>query len=413
MHDSEPDEAFLQPILANYADDAPRLIWADALEETINPSRQARGELIRLQCCLARMAEDDHRRDALVARESELLDTYRLEWGFPLQGLVSDWEWRRGLLDSVSMDAHQFLTHGDELFRRAPIRRVRLLDAARHMARLIHCPFLGLVRELDLCGSELGNGGLNLLVRSRYLQTLELLNLSFNSVCDGGVQLLARAGTLPRLRTLLLHDNGYISSEGVHALANTPTLDSLRVLDLSGNDISDAGIRYLVESQYLQKLHTLRITANHIGDAGVQTLMGSALLTRLLQRDPRLNLRQNVIGMPGVLALAKASCPATTLDLSGNYLGDEGVRALVEQPAWPTLRRLYLAQNSISDLGAMALARSGWMQQLQVLDLSSNRLTHQGIDALWKARGNWRTRLELANNLAAVNSEPRPRRSRW
>ena len=62
------DEAFLQAILEAPDDDAPRLIYADWLEEQGDP----RGAFIRVQCQLARMAEDDPRRPALEVEETPL-----------------------------------------------------------------------------------------------------------------------------------------------------------------------------------------------------------------------------------------------------------------------------------------------------------------------------------------------------
>src|SRR5213078_2257554 len=111
--------------------------------------------------------------------------------------------------------AATFLARGDELFRWAPVRRVRLLDAARHVGKLADCPFLASVRELDLCGNDLGNGGVNVLLRSPYLTRLQELDLSFNGLCDGGVQLIARSAAAPRLRALALSDNGRIGAAGV------------------------------------------------------------------------------------------------------------------------------------------------------------------------------------------------------
>ncbi len=55
------EDAFLQDIAADPDDDAPRMIFADWLEERGDP----RGEFIRVQCQLARMAGNDPRRAEL------------------------------------------------------------------------------------------------------------------------------------------------------------------------------------------------------------------------------------------------------------------------------------------------------------------------------------------------------------
>jgi uncharacterized protein (TIGR02996 family) len=56
------DEAFLRDICEHPEDDAPRLVYADWLEEHGNPER---AEFIRVQCRLAALPEDDPAHDAL------------------------------------------------------------------------------------------------------------------------------------------------------------------------------------------------------------------------------------------------------------------------------------------------------------------------------------------------------------
>src|SRR5262249_52401492 len=62
-------EAFLAAVLETPDDDTPRLIYADWLDEHGEPER---GELIRLQCALAKMREGERARVALEKREREL-----------------------------------------------------------------------------------------------------------------------------------------------------------------------------------------------------------------------------------------------------------------------------------------------------------------------------------------------------
>ncbi len=402
------EQAFLQPILARYSEDGPRLIFADYLDESDQPADRGRGELIRVQCALARLAADHPRRPELAQREADLLQQFQATWTDHLCDLAVGFEFRRGLLEGVSVDATTFLAKGDELFRRAAVRRVRLVEAARHISCVAQCPYLANVRELDLCGNDLGNGGANVLLRSPHLGRVESLDLSFNGLCDGGAAVVARSRSTPRLRALYLTDNGQISGKGIESLATSPHLAGLRVLDVSGNDVNDAGVQAIVESRFLTKLHTLRLHGNQIGDAGAVRLAGAALLTRMLKRNPKLDLRSNAIGPTGALALAESQLLETAagLDLSGNYLGDEGVEALAASPHLRGLRKLMLRQNHIGDLGALVLANSVLMARLTVLDVSANRITRKGVDALWANRRSFQTILDTAGNLAGTAPEP-------
>ena len=64
-------ESFLRAIIADPADDLPRLVYADWLDENGDPDR---AEFIRVQCELAKLPEDDPRRPGLEDREHDLLD---------------------------------------------------------------------------------------------------------------------------------------------------------------------------------------------------------------------------------------------------------------------------------------------------------------------------------------------------
>jgi uncharacterized protein (TIGR02996 family) len=116
------DDAFVQAICESPDDDTPRLVYADYLDERGDP----RGEFIRVQCELARLPEDDERREDLEAKERELLRRHRREWLRPLRGLLSKCEFCRGFVEEGIAAADVFTRRADDIFRAAPLRRVRL-----------------------------------------------------------------------------------------------------------------------------------------------------------------------------------------------------------------------------------------------------------------------------------------------
>jgi hypothetical protein len=160
----------------------------------------------------------------------------------------------------------------------------------------------------------------------------------------------------------------------------------------------------------LTRLTTFRVHGNPIGDAGSAELATAPLLARLLTRDPHLNLRNCAIGPAGAQALAASPRLklAASLDLSGNSLGDLGVRALAASEHLGNVRRLALRQNHFGDPGALALAASPLMAQLAFLDVSTNRLTRTGVDALWAGRRNFQTVLDTAGNLVSDTTDAGP-----
>src|SRR5262245_17812978 len=86
-----PDaDAFLAAIRAAPADDAPRLVYADWLDDHGQPER---AEFIRVQCELAR--RDD---PALRAREAELLARHHDDFAGPLAAPHLRFQFQRGFI---------------------------------------------------------------------------------------------------------------------------------------------------------------------------------------------------------------------------------------------------------------------------------------------------------------------------
>src|SRR5262245_1236749 len=96
--------AFLRDVVESYDDDAPRLIYADWLEDT---GDAARAEFIRVQCELERLLDEDGllpeegecpRAHELHARSEELRAAHGERWFPGLGGLVERYWVRRGFV---------------------------------------------------------------------------------------------------------------------------------------------------------------------------------------------------------------------------------------------------------------------------------------------------------------------------
>lgn len=397
------EQPFLDTISARDHEDGPRLQYADFLDEAGDPER---AELVRVQVALARLPDDHPRRTELADRQAELLTANSARWTEHLGDLIVSADFRRGVLDSVVMYAGTFLSDGEELFRRARVRRLCLREAARVMPKLADFPLLAGVQELDLCGNELGNRGLALLARSPFLTQLEALDLGFNGLDDEGVAALARSSDFPRLAALALNDNGRITSEGLKLLAESPFFAGLTTLDVSGNDVGDAGVVAASAGTAFPRLHTLRLKGNNIPGEGIAALARAPLFARLLARSPRLELQDNAIGPYGAAALAKSPAldRATAIDLSRNELGDHGFAALVVSRHTARLQSLRLAGNQITDAGVSAVRDHlpPLLARLRALDLSGNRLTRYGLGMLDDAKGNAPVALDVTGNVQAT-----------
>ncbi|HEY2787588.1 MAG TPA: TIGR02996 domain-containing protein [Fimbriiglobus sp.] len=155
------DPADLLPaVLAAPDDDLPRLVYADALEET---GDVARAEFIRVQIELAR----DPTRADLKAREAVLLAVHGEQWLAPLRRKGEAFEsqsthgqFRRGFVEIVWMPAFWFVRRADRLFDSTPVTELRVLSATTaQFSDLRSSPYFSRLRWLDLSDRKIGDEG--------------------------------------------------------------------------------------------------------------------------------------------------------------------------------------------------------------------------------------------------------------
>jgi Ran GTPase-activating protein (RanGAP) involved in mRNA processing and transport len=398
MATATEERAFLKPIVENFHEDGPRWRFAEYLAESCNELDRAQGEFIELQLTIAMLAADHPRRTILVDRQNELRHKHHDAWTAKLKPYASGFEFRRGLIDSVSLRVEQFEKHATKLFDLAPIRRISLTEVGQRTATLAKMPQLERVRELVLCGADLGEAGVQALAHSPYLHSLELLDLSFNGLGDNAMSQLAEAH-MPKLHTLLLNDNriGHLGAARVLKAAFP-----LRLLDLSANLVRGNAMVELVQHPTLQQV---RLRMNPLGDAGVMLLVQHAMMKQLLKTDTTLDLSQTGLTSVAMMDIVKSVMmeELTTLNLTSNTLNDAAALSLANCERLPNLHTLILGHNKITDVGAVALARSPFMKQLRWLDVSSNRLTRRGIDDLWMNRADWQVTVECEGNVPGVS----------
>jgi uncharacterized protein (TIGR02996 family) len=393
---SDDERAFFDRIRDEPDDDGPRLMYADWLDEN---GQTDRAEFIRLQCALARLPDEDPQSAAVRERERDLGENNKFQWTAGLAPLVEAWVFHRGVIDSVSVDAGKFLRSGEAIFANAPVRKVRLLNVADHLGKLVQSPLLRLVRELDLSLNELGDRGPMLLGKSPHLGRLDTLNLGYTELGNPGLQAIANTPVFGSLRSLQLAGNSKIGGPGILALAESPHLPSLTEIDLTGNNLLDAALRPLFDGPPSARLTRLGLVNNRLGDSGTAALCASTVFARMAERYGMIDLRRVEMSKMGAQSLADS--PALefieSLDLEGNFIGDPGLIALAGSPYWKKLRVLSLRENRIEDTGIYSLSRSPVMETLRVLDLTGNVITQDSADRLHNAsvKYDWRGLLQL------------------
>jgi uncharacterized protein (TIGR02996 family) len=341
----------LRSIQETPEDDAPRLVYADWLDDHSNPKR---ADFIRNQCRLERTPRDAPQWRELRSREAELLKRHKSEWLGPWDSRSNDATFRRGFLDSFRIGGN----FGIGLSSLAPALS----------------PYHDLTRNFVIQANKLAEGLVPLLGEALpCLRRLELEN------CFRGNVLAEELAAWPAsagLTELVIRRSG-VGSVGLVTLAQAPWLASLRSLDLRDNLFDRDALTTLLLCPALRGLEGLAINGRNLtGHALVPLLTGqlTALRHLRLQAPTATQFGQSLQGAFGDDGLGQlAASPTlerfTSLELLAQGIGDRGIIALAGSPHARNLTTLNLRNNLIGDAALAALADSSFVTNLTCLDL--------------------------------------------
>jgi Ran GTPase-activating protein (RanGAP) involved in mRNA processing and transport len=284
-------------------------------------------------------------------------------------------------LDYCNLDAHGVFRVAASL--RVPAATLRKLSfrgnkiGARGVDVLTLSPYMAPVEDLDLSGNNIGDDGVRFLSSDKStLRSLRRLDISNNELSNAAVDHLICAHVLTTLTELDIRTNRRISHDGVRLLAeNAPSmLQSLRRLSIGFVPLGPDSFRTLVTGPNLSKLTQLDLSYCDISDAMLASLKpdvenGAWRALRVLRLDI------NALSAVGVVTLTKMPTLAslTELDLCEVAIGDAGVRALAaDDSQLRCLRKLLLTSCHIGNDGVRALAAAPSLASLQTLFLSGD-----------------------------------------
>ncbi len=325
--------AFLDEVLAAPDSDAPRLIYADYLEELGDP----RGEFIRKQCQLAQLDELDPAYLDLAHRCDELLFEHREMWAGELKQDVRRIEFARGFIHQITMRARAFVGEADALYRTTPVNWMRFNYVKGAGQALAKTPVLSKIRSLDLSELNIPESDLLALLTSPFLSNLEALklthyNATFNQAIGVALREMPSADSLRHLEI-----SGH--TEFVNALSGGEGFAHLKHFAIgtgsTRNDLS--GLRTL----RIPKLQSLRVRgALRVADAEAMTNLP-------LDRLQKLDLQTARIPARGLRAFAARGAfgQLEELSLYGSGLGVRSIPELLKNDQLLECRSLDLTRN--------------------------------------------------------------------
>jgi|SRR5579883_1196483 len=113
--------------------------------------------------------------------------------------------------------------------------------------------------------------GARALAKSPYLKRIRVLDLAYGIRKIGALHALLKSPALANLQTLRLQKND-LGDELAVALANCPHLSRLKLLVIYSNEIDDVGAFAIARSPHLKKVGFIDLCRNRFGDAAERAL---------------------------------------------------------------------------------------------------------------------------------------------
>lgn len=353
-------DALRRAVVTYPDDDTPRLIFADWLDEH---GQAERATLIRVQLEAARAEPWSPAARAADEHAKQLLARHGIDW-FPAWAESVQVGYHRGFIEQATISSHAFSRLAEPLFENEPVRE------------------LGLARPWAIDDDDFTTS-------------------------------LGPVFTSSRLRQIHALDLGHISitPDELYGLLDCEHLRQLRSLALPGNPISPHWLTEFLAGQSFSELVDLNLAHNaHLGPALVRGLtkadhrrlrrldlsgmasLTSDLLQRLLALPAISRLEELQFGWPGGpsqpgpvahldLAWVVPWRNLRLLDLTGQWIGTQGVREIAAVREAIHLRWLSLASNGIDADGVEWLCKSPHLQLLY-LDIRKNGLDRRHVAAL-------------------------------
>jgi hypothetical protein len=233
------------------------------------------------------------------------------------------------------------------------------------------------LRSLTANGNQLGPASFQALDEAGQCATLAWLNVTANPLGDAGAHALAETACVGQLEQLFIGEAG-LSGSGMAALAGAG-LPRLTLLVAGGQPLGGSVAEPLAA---LPALRRLALPAVGMSPAGARTLITKTTASEL-------DLAHNDLGAGALVGLSEVAAGLEVLSLASCGLGPADAVALAAAPRGG-LVELDLTGNPLGDDGLRSLAGAPWLAELDKLRVEQSGASLEVRKALvdaWGARG--------------------------
>ena len=239
--------------------------------------------------------------------------------------------------------------------------------------------------SLKLSGKYIATDEVNIICNCSPIKSVRSLDLSDNQINDEAFKHLFESDNLSDLEELYLQVN-FLTGKGLSLIAKSINvkLKNLKVLVLSDNRLDDSSIADFLFSPHFQNLESLDIGWNEAGNETAKALGATTTFPKLKKlKMERSYIEEEVFGE---LIKGEIADQLEVLDLSANKINDASLKILAEAEKWKSLKTLRISQNRFGNEGAKVLGESVSMSGLTQLYVGRNYFDAEGAQAIYESK---------------------------
>ncbi|HIK57803.1 MAG TPA: hypothetical protein EYF96_01760 [Nitrospinaceae bacterium] len=239
--------------------------------------------------------------------------------------------------------------------------------------------------SLKLSGKYIYNEDIQIICNYEGMKTVRVLDLTDNQISDEALPVLFESKNLAELEELYLGIN-FLTGQGITDIAGSDQIrmKNLKILVVSDNRLADSSVADFMHSANFPNLESLDVGWSGVGNETAKALKETTSFPSL----KKLEMERCYFDLESLKEMVQGSLmdQLQELNITANKLKDEGVMVIALAPKWKALKVLKLSQNMFNDEGAKALGESESLAGLTELYAGRNYFGNEGAQAIHESK---------------------------